>query len=348
MTPHAINRAPRIVADARIPFLRGVLEPYATVEYVPAQAIAAGLIRHADALLVRTRTVCDAALLEHSAVRLIATATIGDDHIDIDYCRRRGTTVCTAAGCNAMAVMQYVVTALVAIEPRLGKKLPACTLGIVGAGHVGQWVDRAARALGMRTLRNDPPRAAREGAAGFVALDELLSQADIVTLHVPLTESTRQMADAAFFARMKTGAAFLNTSRGEVVDEDALLAARHRLSAVVLDVWAHEPHIRQELLHAADMATPHIAGYSAQGKRNATTMTVRSVARFFGIDALRRFTVPAPATEPRLDVSAGDGDWRARIAGAYAIMDDDRAFRACPQQFESLRDHYVLRNVFIE
>ncbi|MDR1681667.1 MAG: 4-phosphoerythronate dehydrogenase [Prevotellaceae bacterium] len=336
----------KIIIDTHIPFVRGVLEPYADVVYAAGEDIRAATVGDADALLVRTRTRCDAALLAGSPVRFIASATIGTDHIDLEYCRRQGIVPYAAAGCNAAAVAQYVVSVWAAMAYKTGMNIRRSVVGIVGAGHVGRRVEAAARALGMTVLLNDPPREAREGPAAFVSLDELLAHADIVTLHVPLTPATRGMADAAFFNRMKPGAAFINTSRGEVIDEAALLRYRARMRFLALDVWSHEPAIDRALLNAADIGTPHIAGYSIQGKCNAVTMTVRALAGFFGIDALRTFSAQAPE-KPVTIAAAGIGDdLYALLSPLYPVFDDSAQLHAHPQLFEQLRNCYRLRNEF--
>ena len=313
-----------LVADRDIPFLTGVLEAWFDVRYLPGREIGPAEVHDAAALLVRTRTRCDAALLEGSSVRLIATATIGTDHIDRDYCASRGIAVASAPGCNAAAVAQYVMAALRA----LGVDKPGATLGIVGAGHVGSFVAESARKAGLRVLLNDPPREAAEGPAGFTPLPELLEKSDIVTLHIPLWPENRDFADAAFFAQLRPGASFINASRGEVVDEDALLASRTKLDRLVVDVWKNEPDINLALLAAADIATPHIAGYSIQGKINGTQAVVRAVGESFGIESLKSFVVKdiALPQEP------------------YDILADDAALRRDPASFEFLRSHYRYRN----
>jgi erythronate-4-phosphate dehydrogenase len=336
----------RIIVDADIPFLRGALEPYADVTYVTGRDIRAATVRDADALLIRTRTRCDAALLSGSSVRFIATATIGVDHIDLEYCRQQGITVYSAAGCNAAAVAQYVVCVWAAMMYKTGIRIRDCVLGVVGVGHVGRRVAAAARALGMTALLNDPPREALERTATFVSLDELLARADIVTMHVPLTPATRGMADTAFFGKIKTGAAFINTSRGEVVDEEALLRSCARLRFLALDVWQREPAINRILLDAVDIATPHIAGYSIQGKCHATTMVVRALAGFFGIDALQSFTAATTAKEITLRAADIGDDLYAHVAPIYPVMDDSARLHAHPQRFEQLRNSYALRNEF--
>ncbi len=337
----------KIVVDENIPLLKGVQEPYAEVVYAPAKAIDAALVRDADALLIRTRTHCNAALLDGSSVKFIGTATIGTDHIDLDYCAQKNIIVASAAGCNAGGVMQYVTRTLVAFEEKTGKDLRHCTLGIVGVGNVGRRVQQVAQALGMRILLNDPPRAVREGTDGFVELDELLKASDIVTLHVPLNTTTENLANACFFEQLKNGAAFINTSRGEVVDEVALLQAHAKLSFVALDVWRNEPHINLRLMNAVDIATPHIAGYSIQGKRNATTMVVQALAKTFNIEALKNFVAKIDEVEIPLDFSMQKSDLYSRISENYPIFEDDKQLRGQPQNFEQLRNQYKLRNELV-
>ena len=317
---------PVLVVDRDIPFLEGVLDPWFEVRALSGKAIGPADVRDAVALLVRTRTRCDAALLEGSAVKLVATATIGTDHIDLDYCASRGITVASAPGCNAAAVAQYVAVALHAA----GLDHPGKTLGIIGVGHVGTKVEEMARRAGLRVLRNDPPRAAAEGTAGFTPLPDLLAQADIVTLHIPLWPENRDFADDAFFAALKPGTSFINASRGEVVDEIALLAARPKLNKLVIDVWKNEPNINPDLLAAADIATPHIAGYSIQGKMNGTTAIVRALGHAFGIIPLQSFTIQNRAL--------------SESQSCYDILADDTALRSHPGAFESLRSRYCYRD----
>ena len=317
-------RRPVLVADRDIPFLEGVPDSWFEVRALPGKAIGPADVSDAVALLVRTRTRCNAELLDGSAVRFVATATIGTDHIDRDYCDYHGITVASAPGCNAAAVAQYVRVAL----HTLGLDRPGATLGVIGVGHVGKLVAEAGRQAGMHVLLNDPPREAAEGPAGFTPLPELLATSDVVTLHIPLWPGNRDFADATFFAAMKPGASFINASRGEVVDEAALLAARPNLDKLVLDVWKNEPDINLDLLAAADIATPHIAGYSIQGKMNGTIAVVRALGETFGIAPLKTFSVtgvPLPQ-DP------------------YDILADDAKLRSHPELFEQLRSVYAYRN----
>ena len=211
----------KIVADKHIPFLEGVFEPYAEVLYLNGKEISREVLMDADAMIIRTRTKCNAALLDGTSVKMIATATIGTDHIDLEYCREKGIKVHNAEGCNAGGVMQYVFSALYGVAARKAIKLDDMTMGIVGVGHVGSLVEKMARYLGFKVLLCDPPRAEAEGPDGFCSLEYLLANSDVVTMHVPLDATTAGMADETFFALMMPGAIFINAARGEVIDEDA-------------------------------------------------------------------------------------------------------------------------------
>lgn len=340
----------KIVADKAIPFLQGVLEPYAEVLYRDGGSFTRDDVRDADALITRTRTVCGESLLSGSTVRLIASATIGLDHVDGPWCLSRGIKVVNAPGCNAGGVEQYVFTAIYALAQRRGISLDGLTIGVIGVGNVGRRIDALGRRLGFKMLLNDPPREAEEGSAGFCSLDYLLRNSDIVTMHVPLDGTTRYMADSAFFAKMREGAMFINASRGEVVDEQALIGAAPSLGAIVLDTWNHEPGISRELLGLTDIATPHIAGYSYQGKQNGTAAAVRAVAGFFGIDELMDFRPEADCPDREPAKLLIDGRNQSQIASQlqeiYPIFTDDSALRENPEAFEELRKHYGYRAEF--
>ena len=227
-----MDKRVKIVVDDAIPFIQGVLEPYADVLYRPGKEICREDVADADALVIRTRTKCNADLLEGSSVKFIATATIGTDHIDFPYCNSKGISVRSAAGCNAGGVMNYVFSALYGVASRKSIRLEGEKIGIVGVGNVGRRVDRMAGSLGFKVLKNDPPRMEVEGPDGFCSLDYLLENASVVTLHVPLDETTRGMADDVFFGKMRPGTIFINASRGEVVDDEALKSAISKLGLV--------------------------------------------------------------------------------------------------------------------
>ncbi|MBQ9462843.1 MAG: 4-phosphoerythronate dehydrogenase [Bacteroidales bacterium] len=340
----------KIIIDKAVPFVEGILEPHAEVRYLDGLAISKNDISDADALIIRTRTKCNKDLLEGSAVKFIATATIGTDHIDLDYCKDKGIYVQNAAGCNAGGVMNYVLSAIYGSASRKRMKLEGCTVGIIGAGNVGSRVARALQILGFKVLICDPPRAQIEGPAQFCDLDFLLRNSDIVTIHVPLNQSTRGMADAGFFSKMKLGAIFVNTSRGEVVVEEDLLASVTKLGSVIIDVWQNEPYVNKALVESVDIATPHIAGYSYQGKLLGSSMSVRSLARFFGIKELYDF-FPHPENDQidavKLDLRGkSEGQIASVIQYNYPIFTDDFVFRVDPGRFEYLREHYRYRREF--
>ncbi len=333
----------KLLVDNKIPFLTVLPAIFKDIRYFNG-TLTHSELGDAEVLLVRTRTRCDAALLEGSAVKFIGTATIGTDHIDTDYCRSKGITVANAAGCNAPAVMQYVVRGLFELARRHNKAFSALTLGVVGAGHVGSLVATAAGALGMRVLLNDPPRAAREGQAGFTALHTLLEQSDVVTLHVPLQDDTRGMANDRFFEKMRKGAAFINTSRGETVDEDSLLRHRENLSYIILDVWNREPHINIPLLQAADIATCHIAGYSLQGKRRASEMVTTQLLAWYKGERVKGERVKGERVKG--ERVKGENELYLVINKTFPIFEVDKQLRQSPGDFEQLRNNYPLRNDF--
>lgn len=341
----------KLIIDEAIPFINGVFEPYGEVVYKEGADICREDLDDVDALVIRTRTKCTGSLLEGTPVKLIATATIGTDHIDMAYCSKAGIYVQSASGCNVGGVSNYVFSALYGIAARRGVDLKGMTFGIIGAGHVGGMVEGTARYLGFNVLLNDPPRAEAEGPGQFCDLDYLLANSDIVSMHVPLSESTRGMANEEFFAKMKKGACFINTCRGEVVVDEALIAARPKLGAIVIDTWNREPDVNIRLLNIVDIATPHIAGYSYQGKQKGTAMAVRAVAHFFGIKELYEFYPKTELTElnaVHLDFSGkSQGEIAAAIQYNYPIFTDDFMFRTNPSGFEKLRTEYSYRREFI-
>ena len=343
----------KIVADKHIPFLEGVFEPYAEVVYKEGKDMTHEDIIDADALIIRTRTKCNAQMLEGTKVSMIATATIGTDHIDLEYCREHGIEVHNAEGCNAGGVMQYVFSALYGVAARKGIKLDGATLGIIGVGHVGKKVEEMARHLGFNVLLCDPPRAAVEGDEKFCSLEYLLANSQIVTMHVPLDDTTRKMADEEFFMLIPPGAIFINAARGEIVDDEALMRAIPKLGAVVIDTWNHEPRINLDLMEMVDIATPHIAGYSYQGKQNGTAYAVQSVARHFGIEDLYDYYPEAdiPDHDPvQLDLKdKTHGEKAAVFQYNYPIFTDDFRLRMEPECFETLRSEYQYRReIYIE
>lgn len=333
-----------------IPFVQGVFEPYANVVYKQGDTISSEDVKDADALVIRTRTKCDASLLDGSSVKLISTATIGTDNVDMDYCRERGIFVQNASGCTAGGVMNYVFSALYGVAARKSIKLDGYTLGIIGVGSAGRRVESMARSLGFRILKNDPPRMKEEGSYEFCSMDTLLEQSDIITFHVPLNDVTRGLADEEFFRKVKPGAIFINVARGEIVVDSALKEAVPKLGAVIIDTWNNEPFIDKELMNMVDIATPHIAGYSYQGKQNGTAAAVRTVARFFDIKPLLDFFPSSNLAEleaVRLDIHGkNQGQIASLFQYNYPIFTDDFMFRVNPDGFVDLRANYSYRREF--
>ena len=344
----------KIIADNKIPFLEGALESVARVEYLPGAEISRSNLLDADALITRTRTKCNRELLEGTSIRFIATATIGYDHIDTDYCREKGIGWTNAPGCNSSSVEQYLVSTLLWLANYRSIDLKALSLGVVGVGNVGRKVAFAARALGMRVLLNDPPRERAEGNAEFVSLEELKEHSDIITLHVPLNkgglDNTEHLVNREFLTHLKSGSILINSSRGGVVDEAALLEGIRsgKLSDVILDVFENEPAINRDLLEALSLATPHIAGYSLDGKANGTTMSVQAISRFFslGLDDWSPATMPAPQS-PEILTDASESElyellWEV-YNQSYDVSSDDQNLRNTPDRFEKLRGDYPFR-----
>ena len=352
----------KIVVDNKIPFIKGVLEPYAEVVYLPGKETTPEVVRDADALITRTRTVCNEALLKGSAVKVIATATIGFDHIDTKWVEANGIWWTNAPGCNSWSVKQYISSVLVSLAKKRGLELDKLTLGVVGVGNVGSKVAAVGKALGMKVLLNDPPRARKEGPDAFVSLDEIVRESDVVTLHVPLEKGgedpTWHLFDAARLSTMRKDQILINSSRGPVVDNAALkeILKAGGLKGAVLDVWEGEPEIDRELVSLLDYSTPHIAGYSSDGKANGTMMSVRAVAGKLGLPLTdwRPTGIPAPTHGVHTGVEAQSfridaaGKTRQEVLSeailyAYDVAVDSDVLRSELSAFERLRGDYPVR-----
>lgn len=349
----------KVIADDKIPFLKGVLESEGIeVTYLAGAKTTADDVAAADALITRTRTKCNKALLENSAVKFIATATIGFDHIDTDYVEKKGIHWTNAPGCNSSSVAQYLTSLLLNLAVKHNFSLAGKVLGVVGVGYVGKKVAAVGKALGMEVLLNDPPRARAEGSENFVDLSVIAAQADIITIHVPLEfegiDKTFHLADRDFLAQLNNQQFLINASRGEVVDNIALREAlkAKSIAGAVLDVWENEPEIDLELLKLLDYATPHIAGYSTDGKANGTSMSVNALAKFFNLsERLQKWypeTVPVP--EKTVIECPANGSLEEKllyvVSQSYNIADDTNRLRNTPQEFEKLRGNYPLRREF--
>lgn len=338
----------KIVADNTVPYLKGIAEPIAEVEYLNSNEFTPSTVQDADALIVRSIDKCTRELLTGSHVRLITTATIGFDHIDTQYCEEADITWKNAPGCNAVSVGQYVLASLVTIALRKRETLRDKTIGIVGVGHVGKEVEKLCNAFGMKVLRNDPPRAEEEGAEGFVSLDTLAEQADIITFHTPLTKEgcfkTYHLAGEDFFNKLQRKPWFVNASRGAVHDTEALLTAykESKVGELILDCWEKEPVINRELLHLTTIATPHIAGFSADGKANGTRACLQNIESFFQvkIEKLGEVVPPAPA-HPLIDLDVyPEHRIEQAILSSFNPMTVDKALRETPDRFEWFRANY--------
>jgi erythronate-4-phosphate dehydrogenase len=354
----------RIVADENIPLVREAFADLGDVITLPGREMTASKVHNADVLLVRSITRVDADLLKGSRVRFVATATIGTDHVDLEYLAKRGIGFSAAPGSNAESVAEYVTAALFNLSHSMGCSCDRHTVGIVGVGNVGSRVARNCRALGMRVLLNDPPKQRETGSDEYLPIDALL-EADVITFHVPLTregaDRTWHMADAEFIGRMRHGSVLINSSRGAVVDGNALLAAieSRQLSTAVLDVWEGEPKVSAPLLKVVSIGTPHIAGYSYDGKILGTVMIREAACRFLGVKSgwdPREQMAPAPLKRLFIrTVGMSRHDILAEaVSSCYDITSDDEAMRAMlslpeeqrPAYFDRLRKLYPVRREF--
>jgi erythronate-4-phosphate dehydrogenase len=380
----------KIVADANIPFVEKCFSSIADVTVMSGRDMTPQAVAGADALLVRSITPVNAQLLAGSSVRFVGTATIGFDHVDCDYLRQRGIGFASAPGSNANSAAEYIIAALLEIGKRRRIRLEGRSIGVVGVGNVGSRVAAKCEGLGMRVLRNDPPLArlagsqpvgagprARPGQSQGVAPTalpqamlqyvpiEALYDCDFVTFHTPLTreglDKTYHLADERFCASLKPGAILLNASRGAVVDSAALegVIKAGRLQAVALDVWEHEPDIDVELLKMVDLGSPHIAGYSFDGKIAGLIMIYEAVCRHFGLavqHGVRDFLPKADVEQ--LDLARNGRDDESVLAEAveavYSINRDDADLRRMVDEppsargrfFDALRKNYPVRREF--
>jgi len=310
-----------ILIDKYVPFLEGVLDQYAIVEFLEPEEFTPARVKDADALIIRTRTHCDAGLLEGSNVRFIATATIGYDHIDTLYCEHKGIYWTNCPGCNAQAVCDYVEEALTTAKTTKKGQTLIGSFGVVGVGHVGSKVAEMAKRQGWRVLLNDPPKGIG------VSLDEIAQECDVITFHTPLDKTTYHLCSATFLQKCKPNALIINAARGGIVDEKALLESGH---PYVIDCWENEPNITPKVCQndKAILVSFHIAGYSWEGKKNASIMCLDAFCRFFGLPVLsiQKNFVP-------LHGFSGQG-WLKQVSDTL---------KAHPEDFEKLRKQYILR-----
>jgi len=360
----------KIVADENIPYVKEAFGSLGEVVTLPGRRVDAASVRDAEMLLVRSITAVNSALLEGSNVRFVGTATIGTDHVDEEYLESRGIAFASAPGSNANSVAEYIVAALLTLAGRKNFRLKGKIIGVIGVGNCGSRVVKKAEALGMKVLLNDPPLQRQTGDLKYRPIEELLN-ADILTLHVPLThegiDSTYHLVGEAFLKRLRPECILINTSRGAVVDNQALLSALDsgKINGAVLDVWENEPTIDLDLLDRVDQGTSHIAGYSLDGKANATMMLYEAACSFLGAEP--RLDVSSVLPEPDCariecrDVTSGqasgrdDEDTIADVVRAvYDIERDDAALRELHDvgpgdraaSFDRLRKEYPVRREF--
>ena len=350
-----------IAADDGIPYLNESFSRLGEVRLFSGRDLRPIDVRDADALIVRTKTQVNASLLEGSRVRFVGTATIGTDHLDTEYLNATGIRFASAAGCNANAVAEYVISALLVLAERKRWNLQRKSLGVVGVGRIGSRVEKKAQALGMKVLLCDPPLRESTGDARYGFLSDVL-EADVLTFHVPLTRKTpyptHHMANREFFQDLSSRQYVLNSSRGAVVCNPHLKEAleRGQIGGAVLDVWENEPAIDFDLLDWLELGTPHIAGYSLDGKVRGTAMIFEELCRSFGTG--ERWN-PAGLFGPsrKLVPETGVEDQRAIhsvVMQAYDIRQDDVRLRdlknldadSADGQFDRLRDEYVFRPEF--
>jgi len=357
----------KIIADQNIPFVKECFDSLGEVSLYPGRQITPQVVKNADVLLVRSITPVNEALLAGSRVKFAATATIGMDHIDREWLLQSGIGFASAPGSNANSVAEYVVAAMLALGKKYRFTLEGRRIGIIGAGNVGSKVEAKCRALGMKTVLNDPPLARQSGDGKYRLLEEAL-ECDFLTLHTPLTregmDPTFHLADMKFFAAIKKGTVFINTARGPVMDTMALKGAMAagRLGGVVLDVWENEPNVDADLLLKVDLSTPHIAGYSFDGKINGLLMIYRAACRHFGIKPTHTeqdFLPPPTAAEigipnEQIRTQPTERIIHDTIQQVYVINRDDfnmREMLIVPQTdrgafFDRLRREYPIRREF--
>lgn len=340
---------PKIVIDDKIPYIKETISKLTNrAVYIPGNMIGNDDIRDADALIIRTRTHCDAQLLKGSNVKFVATATIGYDHIDTNFIEQAGIKWINCPGCNASSVAQYIDAVLTLIKTEKHIDIQKQTIGIVGCGHVGRKVVEVARRKGMNILICDPPRSDAEGEKGFVSMEQIAKEADIITFHVPLTKEGRyptyHLANETLFDSLSKRPIIINSSRGAVVDNEALLYAinYNKVKDAVIDTWENEPNINKELLKRVWIGTPHIAGYSADGKTNADNMVISALCEFF---SLPKQPAICPPEIPNADLCPKNEDERTLFF--YNPIPESNKLKLEPEKFEWFRNNYPLRREYI-
>ena len=344
----------KILADAHIPYLKGVIEQLGDVEYLPGNKFTKDAIKDKDALIVRTVTHFGEEILKDSNVKIICSATIGFDHIDTEYCETNSIAWRTAPGCNANSVEQYITASLLYLADKYKFKLEDKTIGIVGVGNVGSKVEIACNKLGMKVLLNDPPREKREGASIFVDIETIKRESDFITFHTPLVKNgvykTLHLADDIFFDQVLRKPFILNAARGGVTSNNSLKKAigSGKISGAVIDCWENEPDIDCELVDMVDIATPHIAGYSADGKWTATRMSIKNLIEYFNLQIEPGFMELPHPLEPIIDLDEVPEENRLSHAvwHSYNPFVESELLKFHPDKFNWFRSNYPLRREY--
>jgi erythronate-4-phosphate dehydrogenase len=335
----------KIVLDNKIPYIRETIAKITdNAVYLCGNDICAEDVKDADALIVRTRTRCDEKLLSGSKVKFVATATIGYDHIDTEYMEKAGIFWMNCPGCNASSVAQYIRSTLILLCLHKGLFLKEAKLGIVGCGHVGTLVKKVAEELEMKVLVNDPPRKDNGDVGDFVPLEVIEKECDVITFHVPLIKGGKynsyHLANEEFFKQLKRQPFLINTSRGSVIDNTLLLNSLEKgiIRDAVIDTWENEPNINTALLNKVYIGTPHIAGYSADGKVNADNMVIDGLCRFFGIKNM--YHIEPPDFDYKFKLS---DNYKERCLQLYNPLIDSTMLKSEPYRFEEIRGNYPIR-----
>jgi len=342
-----------IIIDDAIPYAEAIFNHLGQIKLMPGRDINADAVKQADALIVRSRTQVNADLLEHSSVKFVGSTVVGLDHIDQAWLQQQGICFYSAQGCNANSVAEYVISGLFDLAQQHQLDITKLTLGIIGVGHVGKLLQRKADILGIKTLLNDPPRARLEGGDAFCSLNTLLEQADIISLHTPLTKSgedpTYHLLNAENLNHIKPNAILINAARGGIIDEQAWIDLTNR--ANLIDCWENEPYINEALYKKADIATAHIAGHSLEAKVAGTEMVYQQLCQFWQATPQTDWTSHLPSAPAPL-ITPNNLNWQTGLHfifnQAYNLRADDHAIRSelisnVHNQFETHRRHYPIR-----
>lgn len=350
----------KIICDENISFAEAAFSQFGKVELLQGRKINNAALNKADVLIVRSITKVDKSLLENTNIKFVGTATIGTDHVDINYLNKRNIKFADAAGCNSDAVTEYLFTALFRILADKNISLKNKSMGVIGVGNIGSRVVKLAKAVGLEVIMNDPPLQRKTSSKDYAPLEEAL-QADIVTFHVPLTldgkDKTIHLLDQKKIKSMKDGIILINASRGPVVDNTALSSFidKKKLN-VVLDVWEHEPEVDINLLNQTLIATPHIAGYSLEGKVNGTYLIYKNFCNFLGETPTWQPTLAMP--EDSLITAEENKSIEETLnfifSKVYQIRRDDKKMRHLydldakirPSYFDLMRKEYPYRREF--